>query len=357
MAKLANAFLMEEDAPTATSPPKMWSAISRVRGREPSKPVVSCPQMSMPPQPDSSNFVIQEQIGEGSGGTTVHRCLDTLTGKLFALKVVPRADYQPSPIEALLMDQWEPVHSILPSHVMAKGSATYMSMELAAGGDLLEHILKHGVVQELQVAEIVRKLATALSDLHRSMRVCHRDIKPENICIMDPSDVTSVRLCDFEHARPLFRAGHVYSAHESQGSQVGSLDYMAPERFYGVAAGAAGDCWGLGVVAYCLLKGELPFVAAQQPEDRQRPKLRVGAWDGMAAGAANLISGLLEMNPEARMTMDDVLEHEWVRSKASELSVQDKVSRAHSQAQELSRLVHLNTGLFEARQPEQDCKA
>eukprot|EP00656_Telonema_subtile_P047756 TRINITY_DN5519_c0_g1_i1.p1 TRINITY_DN5519_c0_g1~~TRINITY_DN5519_c0_g1_i1.p1 ORF type:complete len:355 (-),score=57.67 TRINITY_DN5519_c0_g1_i1:268-1332(-) len=354
MAKLANAFMMEEDAPPA-SPPKMWSAISRLNQREPSKPAVSCPQMNMAPQPDSSNFVIQQQVGVGSGGTTVHQCLDTVSGKLFALKVVPRADYQPSPTEAMLMDQWEAVHSILPTHVMTKGSSTYMSMELAAGGDLLEHILKSGCVAEAQVAKIVQKLATALSNLHRTMGVCHRDIKPENICIADPNDVTSVRLCDFEHARPLFRANHVYAEHESLGSDVGSLDYMAPERFYGVAAGAAGDCWGIGVVTYCLLRGELPFVAALQPSDRQRPKMRVGVWDGMAPGAVSLISGLLDANPETRMTMDDVLDHEWVISKAAEHSVQDKVSRAHSQAVELSRLAHLSQGLFHPA--EQDCKA
>jgi len=341
MAKLANAF-MEEDAPA--SPPKMWSAISRFAARDSSLPASSCPSMNIPPQPDSSNFVIQEQIGVGSGGTTVHRCLDTSTGNLFALKVVPRADYQPSPVEAMLMDQWTSVNSILPAHVVTKGASTYMSMELAQGGDLLEYILKRGTCSEIETAKIIKKVASGLGDLHRTMGIVHRDIKPENICIMDSNDVTNVRICDFEHARPLYRTGHVYSQQESVGSNIGSLDYMAPERFYGVAAGTAGDCWGLGVVAYCMLRGELPFLAFHTPEDRQRPQLRAGVWDGLSAQAVSLLSGMLDLNPQTRVSMDDVLAHGWVlglEAPEAASDVQTQIMAAHSQATELSRLVNL----------------
>eukprot|EP00658_Telonema_sp_P-2_P070934 TRINITY_DN6028_c0_g1_i1.p1 TRINITY_DN6028_c0_g1~~TRINITY_DN6028_c0_g1_i1.p1 ORF type:complete len:398 (-),score=81.62 TRINITY_DN6028_c0_g1_i1:528-1721(-) len=342
MAKLANAFL--EDEPVASSPPKMWSALSRFAGRvthTPKHTNASCPSMNLNPQPDSSNLSIQEQIGIGSGGTTVHRCIDTQTNQSFALKVVPRADYHPSNTELMLMDQWEPVNSILPTHVSTRGSSTYISMELASGGDLLERILKHGVLSEKDTARIIQRVAAALSNLHKTMGVCHRDVKPENVCIKDPEDVTSVRLCDFEHARPLRPACHVYTQEESSDSAVGSLDYMAPERFYGVAAGAAGDCWSLGVLAYCLLKAELPFIPPAHPSDRQRPTLKPGVWDGLPAGAVSLMSGLLELNPLGRTGLEDVMADGWICQMEEQTTVQHQILKAHSQALELSRLVHL----------------
>lgn len=356
MLQLANAF-MDEDENIAPAQPKMWSAISRVKGRDaPSKPGALCPTMNVSPQQlDASNFEIQTQIGEGNGGTTVHRCRDNRTGKQFALKVVPRIDYQPSRTEALLMDQWESVHSILPSHVTTKDNCTYMSMELAEGGDLLERILKHGVMSEAQTARIIHRLATALNDLHRTMGVCHRDVKPENVCIMDPSDPTSVKLCDFEHARPLIPPGHVYTHEESEGSAIGSLNYMAPERFYGVAAGAAGDCWGLGVLAYCLLRAELPFV--NNPVDRRCPQMLPRVWDGLSAGAVDLISGLLDLNPDTRLGMENILSHQWIIQTESESRVKAEIRRAHAQALELSRLVHLAESRLGNSHQEQDCKA
>jgi len=357
MARLANAFMDESSAEPAAP---LWSTINKRQARDGTHRTSSqCfpPRISLAAQPDASNFTIHEQIGIGSGGTTVHRCCDERSGKYFALKVVPRPDYQPSRTEAMLMDQWESVNSILPTHVVTKDSSTYISMELATGGDLLEHILKHGVMQEMIVAQITLKLTEALKDLHSTMLVCHRDIKPENVCIMSLDDPTDVRLCDFELARPLLELGHVYTQEESAGSSTGSLDYMAPERFYGVAAGAAGDLWGLGVLIYCLLKGSLPFEPVSEALDRRHPRLRPDAFENLSPEAANLISGLLQNDPKLRYGVDQVLGHPWLHNNQKKLNIQQKVQRAHKQALELSRLANIQQERFSCHKQQQECKA
>merc|ERR1740117_2566930 len=197
MMKLANAFLEDEPSEQPTQP-KLWGAIARVSERE-------RPKTYAAPSFVPSKYQIMEKIGDGAGGTTVHRCLDVSTQKEFAIKIVPRADYEATPTEVMLMTQWSARNAILPTHVVTQDSKTYMSMELATGGDMLERILRSGPLTEAQAAHVLKRVAESLLDLHSTMGCCHRDVKPENVCIVDPNDVTDVRLCDFEQALPLFR--------------------------------------------------------------------------------------------------------------------------------------------------------
>jgi len=345
--KLANAFLEDEPVEQPTQP-KLWGAIARVSERE-------RPKTYAAPSFDPSKYQITEKIGDGAGGTTVHRCLDISTQKEFAIKIVPRADYEATPTEVMLMTQWSGRNAILPTHVVTQDSTTYMSMELATGGDMLERILREGPLCEAQAAQVLEKIADSLSDLHSTMGCCHRDVKPENVCIKSADDVTDVRLCDFEQARPLLKHGHVYTKEESKESSRGSLDYMAPERFYGIAAGAEGDCWSLGVLAYTLLCAQLPFEACLSPLQRRHPILKANVWDDLSEAAISLISSLLNVDAGQRLDLQGVLAHEWLSANKIEpispfssvqppSSVQAQIDQAHSQACRLAQLAQLNTG-------------
>lgn len=336
--KMANAFL--DDAPEQPQQqPKLWGSIAKVSEREKSKTYAA-------PSFDPSKYQILEKIGDGAGVTTVHRCLDIATQKQFAIKVVPRADYKASPTEVMLMTQWSAKNAILPTHVVTQDSKTYMSMELATGGDMLERILRSGPLTEAQAAHVLKRIAESLLDLHSTMGCCHRDVKPENVCIVDPNDVTDVRLCDFEQALPLLRHGHIYTKEESKDSSRGSLDYMAPERFYGIAAGAEGDCWSLGVLAYTLLCAQLPFDAVLCPLQRRHPQLKADVWDGLSEPAVALISSLLNVDAGSRMRLPGALAHEWIQMHTAnpidEPSVQDQIVKARLQACRLAQLAQMN---------------
>lgn len=351
MTKLANAFLLEENScNNETSPPKVWGAIGRRIERSNEMRSLASKQPFEPCRNsngfDESSYRVIEKIGDGAGGTTVQKCQDLKTGKFFALKVVLREGYQPASTEMMLQEQWDGAGAVLPYGLFSRGGMTCTTMELAEGGDLLELILRSGTLAEAQAARIIKKLATTLSDLHSSMGVVHRDIKPENVIIMDPKDVTSVKLCDFEHARPLFPLSHVYLKEESAESYIGSLDYMAPERFYGVAAGAAGDCWGLGMLCYCLLCGQLPFepFPGIHALERQSPHLRQGAFDGLSPGAVSLVSGLLCLDPSNRTDIQGILTHEWIHHHHEEATIQQQVRETHAQACRLVEMTKQSLG-------------
>ena len=77
MMKMANAFL--DDTPEQPQQqPKLWGSIAKVSEREKLKTYAA-------PSFDPSKYQILEKIGDGAGGTTVHRCLDIATQKQFAV--------------------------------------------------------------------------------------------------------------------------------------------------------------------------------------------------------------------------------------------------------------------------------
>jgi serine/threonine-protein kinase len=80
--------------------------------------------------------------------------------------------------------------------------------------------------------------------------VAHRDLKPENVMV----DGASLKLMDFGMARP-----DMVATLASGGLVIGTPAYLAPEQFEGGEVGPACDQYALGVMAFEMLMGELPF--------------------------------------------------------------------------------------------------
>jgi serine/threonine protein kinase len=116
--------------------------------------------------------------------------------------------------------------------------------------------------ERLPVAEAVNWIAQSCRGLDYAHRhgLVHRDVKPGNL-LLSEADRT-VKLADFGIAK--------LSSEESSITQIGSVlgtaAYLAPEQAAGEEAGPAADLYGLGVVAYQLLSGRLPYEAASLTE-------------------------------------------------------------------------------------------
>ena len=88
----------------------------------------------------------------------------------------------------------------------------------------------------------------------------HRDLKPENIFLVGNQPGAVTKVLDFGLAKAL--GGTTSTAdtlHTRDGVLLGTIPYMSPERLRGGAVDEAWDLWALGVVAFEILRGELPF--------------------------------------------------------------------------------------------------
>ncbi len=138
----------------------------------------------------------------------------------------------------------------------------YIAMEFVAGRALSDVLLKDGKLSPDRVTQILRQICGALDEAHQ-LGIVHRDLKPDNI-ILTPraGEQDFVKVLDFGIAA---RTESTDAAHEQkltqQGTVLGTPPYMSPEQFTGKSLDRRSDVYSLGVMAYEMLTGRLPFEA------------------------------------------------------------------------------------------------
>ena len=126
----------------------------------------------------------------------------------------------------------------------------YMVMEYVRGRALRDLLNAQGRLEPAQAAEVLRQTLVALEHAHRR-GIVHRDVKPENILVTTEG---VVKVADFGLARA-FADGRQTQA----GTVTGTVQYLAPEQIRGEPADPRSDLYSLGIVAFELLTGRLPF--------------------------------------------------------------------------------------------------
>jgi eukaryotic-like serine/threonine-protein kinase len=140
-------------------------------------------------------------------------------------------------------------------HGVTCGGAPYIVMELLDGEDLKRRVKRTGPLPPAVVARIIAQIAKALGPAHR-LGIVHRDVKPDNLFVLDVEGEPFVKVLDFGIAK------HAEEdlAMTATGSVVGTPFYMSPEQLLGAKhVDFRADLWALGVVAYFLLVGRVPF--------------------------------------------------------------------------------------------------
>jgi beta-lactam-binding protein with PASTA domain len=126
----------------------------------------------------------------------------------------------------------------------------YMVMEYVRGPSVRHLLNERGRLEPAQAVEILRQSLLALGHAHHEGFV-HRDMKPENLLVTREG---VVKVADFGLARA-YADGRVTQA----GAVTGTVQYLAPEQIRGEPADPRSDLYSLGIVAYELLTGKLPF--------------------------------------------------------------------------------------------------
>lgn len=133
----------------------------------------------------------------------------------------------------------------------------FLAMEFLSGPTLERYLEDHPVLTATEALGVLIPVCHALEALHRAA-IVHRDIKPSNIVLPDPDDQYDVvKVVDFGIARLREMQG---GAKLTGKSILGTPEFLAPEAIEGEEADARTDIYSLGVIAYTMLAGRLPFV-------------------------------------------------------------------------------------------------
>lgn len=196
-----------------------------------------------------------ELIGRG-GMAEVYKSLHPTLAQPVAIKILPAALAADVEFrrrferEARVIAQLQHPNIIRLLDSGVDADTHYMVMEYLAGKDLGAHLRERGRLMLTEALPILRDIAAALDYAHAQSLV-HRDIKPSNVML----DGTRAVLMDFGIAKLL--GGQTAM---TRTGMLGTLDYIAPEQIQasGAVDGRA-DVYALGVMAYQMLTGELPF--------------------------------------------------------------------------------------------------
>ena len=141
----------------------------------------------------------------------------------------------------------------------------YLVMELVKGNDLRHELASEGRLEPERASRILAAICGAMSAAHRE-GVLHCDLKPENILL--PDEGVEAKVLDFGVAQAIGVESGARSRGAAQADDgratveepiVGTPAYMAPEQLRGDKADGRTDVFSLGVIAYEMLVGDLPF--------------------------------------------------------------------------------------------------
>jgi tetratricopeptide (TPR) repeat protein len=247
-------------------------------------------------------YRLLERVGEGGAGV-VYRALHEEMDRPVAIKVL-HPELFPSPVAfARFRREARAAGALVHPHAVTvfdfgrtEEGEPYLAMEFCGGGALSDRLAERGAMSVPDVIHLLSGISAAVDSAHRQ-GIVHRDLKPGNILysgsIAKVADFGLARMLDSEE--PGLTGGHA----------IGSPFYMSPEQCQGRAAGTASDIYSLGVIAYTLFTGEVPFrrgtaqevLLAHLTEEPRSPQSLVPAL-GRALSLAVLQA--LAKNPDAR---------------------------------------------------------
>ncbi|XP_021763838.1 CBL-interacting serine/threonine-protein kinase 23-like [Chenopodium quinoa] len=191
--------------------------------------------------------------------------------------------------------------------VMASRTKIYIVLEFITGGELFDKIASKGRLKEDEARKYFQQLINAVDYCH-SRGVFHRDLKPENL-LLDTKGV--LKVSDFglsALAQQVREDGLLHTT-------CGTPNYVAPEVINNKGYdGAKADLWSCGVILFVLMAGYLPFEDANlMALYKKIYKADFACPPWFSSSVKKLIQRILDPNPSTRITIAEVIEHEWFK--------------------------------------------
>ena len=272
--------------------------------------------------------IFPKQLGCGSFGR-VFLVSHKETKELFALKTIEKRKIMVTYGKLDIIYDEINIHSkllheniIKVYNIFEDEESINIIMEYAQNGNLYQLIKKEkNGFSEAKAFDYFIQMINAVYYLH-SNNIIHRDIKPENILI---SKDNKLKLCDFGWAKELTL--------ENRSTFCGTMEYMAPEIVGSENYDYSVDIWSLGILLYELLFGHSPFKGNSTNNIILNIKSHELNYDEnnkkISNSCKDLIQHLLNMNPQKRLKIKDILEHPFIKkhSKKKYDKIQNQLSK------------------------------
>jgi len=217
----------------------------------------------------------------------------------------------------------------------------FMVLDHCSGGELLDFLAECGGVAEESAARILKQISLAIQYLH-GIGICHRDVQPESFLVEDanvPLPEATIKLIGFTTAK---RFGPDYEML----TKICKCHYAAPEILSRKETPYTEkiDIWSLGVCFFTILGGSPPFQGRSDIDTLK--KIKKGEfqfepqvmWTNISKGAKDLITGMLVLKAQDRLSANDVVGNLWLSDKNRRSSR----ARGHMSQDQLNNLRSFN---------------
>ncbi len=207
-------------------------------------------------------YEILARIGEGGMGV-VYKARQTSIDRMIAIKML-NAQMASDPTwvqrfynEAKACSRLQHPNTIrMIDFGQTQDGRLYMSMEFLDGLTLRQALTQQAPMAPHRVLKILIQCCASLAEAH-SIGIIHRDIKPDNVFLLNMAGSPDfVKLLDFSVAKLLQENDRMRT---QAGVVFGTPQYMSPEQGRGLPLDARSDIYALGILAYEMLTGRVPF--------------------------------------------------------------------------------------------------
>jgi eukaryotic-like serine/threonine-protein kinase len=257
-----------------------------------------------------ARYQVQKKLGEG-GMSYVYLAREIPTGQPVAIKVLsPKLATDKNSVERLRREAGLAMRLDHPNvcRIFRLGESEdglmYLVMPFLQGELLSDREARGGPIDADEGIEILCQVCAGLHHAHE-LHIVHRDLKPENIMLV-PGDGGGSRavVLDFGLAKER-RADPSMAKLTATGIILGTPEFMSPEQIRGKPLDARSDIYALGIVAFEMFTGKLPFQGRNAQEMmvarlRGRPVRLRQLKPDLPAGLEKALARAMESDPDAR---------------------------------------------------------